>query len=235
MVISPPPQLQTVWERVVGLILPAVRAGPQTNQRDSQRGLHLRMCYRSGPGDRGIWKLFCGCFCSSGYTPNRAQIQCMPNQRAYQVADGTGEGNMGFDDGRLWHMKTPEQKGGVLPFHKLGRPLEASFDRDASVGVGIKKRYAEIRKAVDFGTHVLAHTGYLGGTSPSHGAHKAKANGSSCFRSGAGTRTQTQCTGTNIPNGDKIACEASVCPIHFILVPQLAGYTTADFCVAPQV
>ena len=87
-------------------------------------------------------------------------------------------------------MKTPEQKGVVLPFHKLGRPLEASFDRDASGGVGIKRRYAEIRKAVDFGTHVLAHTGYLGGTSPSHGAHKAKANGSSCFRSGATYRNR---------------------------------------------
>ena len=52
------------------------------------------------------------------------------------------------------------------------------------------------------------------------------------YVSAADTTTQTKCTGTNIPNGDKSACTDSGCPLHFIPVPKLAGYTTANFCVA---
>lgn len=38
----------------------------------------------------------------------------------------------------------------MLPFRKLGRPLEASFEASASSG----QKYAEIKKAIGLGTHI---------------------------------------------------------------------------------
>ena len=50
-----------------------------------------------------------------------------------------------------------KQKGVVLPFHKLGRPLAASFKMGASSG----EKYSEIKKAVGLGTYVLDSNGFF--------------------------------------------------------------------------
>ncbi len=49
------------------------------------------------------------------------------------------------------------QKGVVLPFRKLGRPLEASFSMGSSNG----EKYSEIKKAVGMGTYVLDSNGFF--------------------------------------------------------------------------
>ncbi len=64
------------------------------------------------------------------------------------------------------------QAGVVLPFCKLGMPLEASFRQNASR----EDEYSEIKKAAGFGTYVLNNSGFL------------MDDGSSSFSNGRGDR-----------------------------------------------
>ena len=78
-----------------------------------------------------------------------------------------------------------KQAGVVLPFHKLGRPLEASFSTEASGGAGVQERYKKIKKAVGWGDYALCHhednsKGFL-----------EKADHASSYRFGSGTPSQT--------------------------------------------
>ena len=64
--------------------------------------------------------------------------------------------------------KTSDKRGIVLPFRKLGRPLEASFRRNASR----EDKFSGIKKAIGLGTYVLGHDDFLmvaGSSSVGHG------------------------------------------------------------------
>ena len=86
------------------------------------------------------------------------------------------------------------EKEVVLPFREVGKPLEASFEADASCGVGSgvrdgkeeSRQYAEIKKAVGFGTYVLCHDAYS--RDYGNGSHNANVVGAGYFRNGCGGR-----------------------------------------------
>ena len=178
-----------------------------------------------GTGSSGSCALIVSC--SSGNTPNRDQTQCMPNQRAcqVQVADGTGQ--------ETWDPTSDDYGSCSIT------GCDAGFHEKSDQCVGVDSNYVSSAGST-------AQTQCQGSQKPN--AQKSTCvncdqagfyvNGGVClpvdtgYVSAANTQTQTKCTGTNIPNGDKNACINSGCPLHFIPVPKLAGYTTADFCVA---
>ena len=53
--------------------------------------------------------------------------------------------------------KASDKRGIVLPFRKLGKPLEASFRKNASR----EDKFSGIKKAVGLGTYVLGHDDFL--------------------------------------------------------------------------
>jgi site-specific DNA recombinase len=80
------------------------------------------------------------------------------------------------------YREASRQAGVVLPFRKLGMPLEASFRQNASRD----DEYTEIKKAAGLGTYVLSNSGFL------------MDGGSSSFLNGRGDRIRT--CGPLVPN-----------------------------------
>ena len=165
--------------------------------------------------------------CSSDKTPNGDGTQCIPKVRACRISHGTGEeswdrarddyincgGLTGCDPG--YYEKNSQcvevdtgyvsADGATTQTQCQGGPIP-NEDKSACVTCDQAGFYTDngICKVVDRG-----------------------------YVSVAGTSTQTQCTGGGeVPNIDKSACEQSDCPLDFIPVPALAGYTTSAFCVA---
>ena len=163
--------------------------------------------------------------CSSGQTLNGDKTQCMPNQKACQVADGTGQ--------ETWDPTSDDYINcGITG-------CDAGFHKQSSQCVAVSTGYVSTAGST-------TQTQCQGSQKPN--AQKSTCvlcdqagfyvNGGVCypvdlgFISAAGTRTQTECTGKNIPNNDKSACEQSDCPLNFVLIPNLADYADTDFCVA---